>query len=77
MPNRKAETLLAIIHDTVLEGTTIVHDSWSSYNKIKDFVLKKYKDERVNHEFNFLDPETGAHTNKIEGSCRSMYLLIK
>jgi hypothetical protein len=46
-------------------GTTIIHDSWSSYNKIEEF--KKFKSLSVNHKYNFKDPETGAHTNKIEG----------
>ncbi|RNA18564.1 transposase [Brachionus plicatilis] len=49
VPNRKAEVLLKIICDHVLEGTTIISDSWSS----------------VNH--NFVDPVSGAQTNKIEG----------
>ena len=34
VPNRKAETLLQIIYDQVENGTLIVSDSWSSYNKI-------------------------------------------
>ena len=64
VPNRKAETLLSIIHQVVEPGTTIIHDKWSSYNKIKDL---GYTSLSVNHSYNFVDPETGAHTNKIEG----------
>ena len=66
VPDRKTSTLLAIINDVVEEQTTIVHDSWSSYNRITD-LNKSYRTQRVNHKYNFVDPETGAHTNKIEG----------
>ena len=65
VPDRKAETLLKIIFELVLPGTTIIHDSWSSYNKIQN--LKGFKSMSVTHNYNFKDPETGAHTNKIEG----------
>ena len=64
VPDRKAETLLKIIFDRVEEGTTIISDSWSSYEKLKDLYFNHFK---VNHKYNFLDPITGAHTNKIEG----------
>ena len=67
VPNRKAETLLSIIYEVVAENSTIVHDSWNSYNRITDFESKKYRTQRVNHKYNFADPDTGAHTNKIEG----------
>jgi transposase-like protein len=64
VPNRKAETLLRVIFDHVKPHTTIVSDSWSSYNKLTHL---NYRHLTVNHSVNFLDPETGAHTNKIEG----------
>ncbi|CAF0725430.1 unnamed protein product [Brachionus calyciflorus] len=34
VPNREAQTLLAIIYEKVLSGTTIMSDCWSSYDKI-------------------------------------------
>ena len=52
------------------EGTTIIHDSWTSYNKIGE--MKNFKSVSVNHNYNIKDPETGAHTNKIEGSVESI-----
>ncbi|CAF1090388.1 unnamed protein product [Brachionus calyciflorus] len=64
VPDRKAETLLRIIYDRVEEGTTIISDSWSSYEKLKDLNFSHLK---VNHKYNFIDPISGAHTNKIEG----------
>ena len=48
----------------VQPGTTIISDSWSSYNKINEF---DFTSLTVNHECNFEDPDSGAHTNKIEG----------
>ena len=60
VPNRKAETLLSIIYEVVAENSTIVHDSWNSYNRITDFESKKYRTQRVNHKYNFADPDTGA-----------------
>jgi transposase-like protein len=64
VPNRKAETLLQVIYDHVEPGTVIVSDSWSSYRKLNNL---NFGHATVNHSVNFLDPETGAHTNKIEG----------
>ena len=54
-----------MIYHHVLEGTTVINNSWSSYNKIAE--MKKFKHFTVNHKYNFVDPISGAHTNKIEG----------
>jgi transposase-like protein len=69
VPYRKAETLLSIIHQVVEPGTTIIHDKWSSYNKIKDL---GYSSLSFNHSYNFVDPETGAHTNKFTRKFKEM-----
>ena len=63
--DRKADTLLKVICEVCESGTTIIHDSWSSYNKITQ--CKDFNSMSVNHKLNFKDPDTGAHTNKIEG----------
>ncbi len=60
--NRKAETLLSIIYDHCNEGSLIHSDSWSSYNKITEFLNLQH--ETVNHTVNFIDPETGASGSK-------------
>lgn len=70
VPDRKAETLLKVICEVCERGTTIIHDSWSSYNKITQ--CKDFKSMSVNHKINFKDPDTGAHTNKIEGNLDSI-----
>ncbi|RNA23174.1 ISXO2-like domain-containing [Brachionus plicatilis] len=63
--DRKGATLLKILYDHVEEGTTIISDTWSSYNRIAK--LKKFKNLSVNHKYHFVDPINGACTNKIEG----------
>lgn len=64
VPDRKSVTLLQIIYEHVEPETIIISDSWSSYEKLKQLNFGHLK---VNHKYNFIDPTTGAHTNKIEG----------
>ncbi len=63
--NRTAKTLLAIIKDWVIPGTTIMSDCWKSYDCLEH---EGFKHLTVNHTYNFVDPDTGACTNLIEGS---------
>ena len=65
VPDRSADTLLEIIKRRILDGTTIISDCWKSYDCLKN---EGYEHIAVNHSLHFKDPETGAHTNKIEGS---------
>ncbi|CAF0979658.1 unnamed protein product [Brachionus calyciflorus] len=64
VPNREAITLLPIIYDKVLAGSTIMSDCWSAYQKISR--LRDFNHLTVNHTYNFLDPNSGACTNRIE-----------
>ena len=64
VPNRKRLTLLPIIQEYVLPGTTIISDEFTPYHILNDV---GYDHLRVNHSQNFVDPDTGAHTNTIEG----------
>ncbi|XP_022160096.1 uncharacterized protein LOC111026349 [Myzus persicae] len=63
--NRTAETLLKIIKDWVKPGTTIISDCWKAYNTLNN---EGYVHLTVNHRLHFKDPETGVHSNTIEGS---------
>ncbi|GFV62600.1 DDE_Tnp_IS1595 domain-containing protein [Trichonephila clavipes] len=63
--DRSKYTLLALIKSNIREGTTIISDCWKSYNCLEDECFFHLS---VNHKMYFKDPETGAHTNSIEGS---------
>lgn len=62
---RDSATLLPIIRDWILPGSTIISDCWKAYDCLNDY---GYEHLQVNHSLNYKDPETGAHTNSIEGS---------
>ncbi|KAF0691177.1 DDE Tnp IS1595 domain-containing protein, partial [Aphis craccivora] len=64
---RDKDTLLAAITDWILPGTTIISDCWKSYDCLKD---NGYQHLTVNHSIQFKNPETGAHTNNVEGMWR-------
>jgi len=52
---RDIDTLLPIIRAHILPGTHVVSDMWKAYDCLK-----------VNHILNFVDPNTGAHSQRIE-----------
>jgi hypothetical protein len=61
---RDAATLTALIHKWIHPGTTIISDCWAAY---RDIGSLRYEHRTVNHSISFVDPNTGAHTNTIEG----------
>lgn len=64
---RDAATLLPIIQQFVLPGTTIMSDLWRAYGGIQG-LPQGYQHLTVNHSINFVDPNTGAHTQSIEST---------
>lgn len=66
--DRSAETLLPIITEWILPGTTIISDCWKAYDCLQN---EGYIHLQVNHSLHFKDPETEAHTNAIESSWRA------
>jgi hypothetical protein len=66
IPDRTAPTLLSIIYEHVVPDTTVNSDCWPSYNKISLLHQSKLKHQTVNHKYNFVDPTSSTHTNKIE-----------
>lgn len=67
--NRSKDTLLNVIQDYILPGTTIISDCWKAYDCLQD---EGYTHLKVNHSLNFVDPATGAHTQNIERCWREV-----
>ncbi|GFU18555.1 mitotic-spindle organizing protein 2A [Trichonephila clavipes] len=65
VPNRTKEELLSVIKEWVVPGSVIISDCWKAYTCLSH---EGYQHLRVNHSLTFKDPETGAHTNSIEGT---------
>ncbi len=66
VPDRSAQTLLPIIKECILPGTTIISDKWRAYSGIESIEDRNYKHYTVDHSKNFKDPISSEHTNQIE-----------
>lgn len=66
VPDRSANTLCSIIDKHVLPGSIIYTDLWRGYSQLSN--MNDYTHMTVNHSETFKNPETGAHTNTIEGT---------
>ena len=62
---RDEPTLLRLIQQFVLPGTTIITDGWKSYINLNKY---GYVHTDVNHSEDFVNAATGGHTNLIEGT---------
>ena len=63
--NRNAQTLLDVIVQNVEPGSAVYIDCWRGY-KSEELTQAGYEHFQVNHNINFVDPETGAHTQNDE-----------
>lgn len=63
LKDRTSKSLLEAVTKTVKKGSTIVSDGWKSYGCLSS---NGYKHLSVNHRFNYVDPDTGAHTQSVE-----------
>lgn len=68
VPDRSAATLMPIITQSILPGTTIISDQWRAY---RGLINQGFIHHTVNHSLNFVDPNTGAHTQNVERMWRS------
>jgi len=67
IPNRNSDTLSTCISKNIQYGSTIISDSWKGYSFLDDKNLPQpYLHQSVNHSKNFVDPKTGANTQKEE-----------
>ncbi|GFV23249.1 mitotic-spindle organizing protein 2A [Trichonephila clavipes] len=64
-PHFVCRSVRKVIREWILPGTTIISDCWRAYECLSD---EGYRHLTVNHSLTFKDPETGAHTNAIEGT---------
>jgi transposase-like protein len=67
---RDTATLLAVLEEWVHPNTTIVSDCWSAYKDLPEKTM--FYHFTVNHSKNFVDPDTGGHTNTIERTWRDV-----
>lgn len=70
---RSAPELLKLLKENVHVDSTVITDKWKSYTKLNDY-FKRH--QIVNHSTNFIQPETGANTQKIESSWRHLKLKL-
>lgn len=68
--NRNADTIADVLSRHVARGSVIYTDCWRGYSSLSDSFDVDHL--TVNHSRNFVDPETGVHTNSIEAIWGSM-----
>lgn len=71
--DRTSTTLFDIIYRRIARGSIIHSDSWCAYNNLN---INGYSHFTVNHSRNFVDPQTGVHTQNIERLWRDMRAAI-
>ena len=69
VPDRKATTLATEILKHVNIQSTLISDSYRSYTNVHNL---GYNHQMVNHSQNFVDPNTGAHTQTVERMWRDL-----
>uniref|UniRef100_A0A0N5BPD3 DDE_Tnp_IS1595 domain-containing protein n=1 Tax=Strongyloides papillosus TaxID=174720 RepID=A0A0N5BPD3_STREA len=69
VPDRSSKTLMEVLKRRVNEDTLIISDMWKGYSRV---IRNGYDHLQVNHKFNFVDPDTGTHTQNIERVWRSV-----
>ena len=67
VPSHDAATPLPIIEQHVRPGTVIRSDEWAAYRRVQQLAPVAMH-VTVNHSIEFVDPNTGVHTQNIESS---------
>ena len=66
--SRSRVNLLEVIRRRVRSGSIIMTDLWRGYANLTIYLFENnYLHYTVNHSVNFVDPDTGAYTQSIEG----------
>lgn len=63
--DRSAATLENVIRECILPNTVIMSDMWGAYNNLTN-LGNNYTHLTVNHSRNFINPVSGAHTQRVE-----------
>ncbi len=66
--NRSQETLIPIIQSICREGTLIWSDMWRAYTNINVI----FEHQTVNHQENYINPNSGVHTQNIESLWKNL-----
>lgn len=72
VPDRTRKTLTKLVRKYVRPGSIIITDCWRAYYTLRS----RFKYLTVNHSKNFVDPDSGAHTNNIERRWRDIRAAI-
>ena len=72
VPDRTAKTLNDEIANHIKPGSIIHSDTWKSYEQIEKIPNRNYTHFNVNHSKNFVNPETGSHTQSVERMWRDL-----
>lgn len=64
---RDRATLIPLIQKYINPGSIIISDCWRAYDVLSEYDFEHLK---VNHSVNFVDPQSGAHTNTVESLWR-------
>ncbi|CAF1134524.1 unnamed protein product, partial [Brachionus calyciflorus] len=67
--SRDGQTLLALINKHVEKGSTIITDCWKGYNGLEE---NGFEHLTVNNNYNFVEPNTYAHTKTVEANWRPL-----
>ena len=63
--DRSAATLIPLIKQYILPGTKVMSDCWKAYTTLQD---EGYIHGTVNHSIEFVNSQTGDHTQTIEST---------
>ena len=75
--NRRRTTLVPILNSRLKQGSVLCSDKWGAYKELEQHLtVEDCEHFTVNHKKNFVDPDTGAYTQTVEGMWRHMKVFL-